>query len=273
MKNIKCPLCLTSKVKIIKNQVFDDKYLDLINKSLNKSLRKLVQCSSCGVIRREPQMEALELKTLYINYRNTNFRGENPDKYFERIINIPNKYSENYSRANWMLNNLGNSLPKKNGKLLDIGCGAGTFMHVFKKIFPTWKVYGVEPTKEFAILAKEKVNAEVFSGSILDFNSNNDKFNLITLNLVLEHILDINKLLLKISSIIKPKGYLYIEVPDSQELVYEPDNYDRFQAQHLWHFSGVTLLKLLHKHHYKVHSIDSILTLRGKRNLVGVFSK
>ncbi|MGV6827964.1 MAG: class I SAM-dependent methyltransferase [Flavobacteriales bacterium] len=127
-----------------------------------------------------------------------------------------------------------NKLKKGKGDLLDIGAGTGDFLLQSKN--QSWNVTGVEPNQKAKELAQKK-GLTLFN-SLADVEQ--QKFDIITLWHVLEHLPDLEKTIFKIESLLKPSGVLIIAVPNYKS--YDASYYKEFWAaydvpRHLWHFS------------------------------------
>lgn len=123
--------------------------------------------------------------------------------------------------------------PKK-GNILDIGAGTGDFLNEAKK--RGWKVHGIEPDAEARKRALEK-------GIKLSVNSHkfrSEKFDVITMWHVLEHVYDLKSQIIELEHLLKKNGLLVIAVPNYKS--YDAQYYKEFWAaydvpRHLWHFS------------------------------------
>jgi SAM-dependent methyltransferase len=271
MKNNNCILCQSNNKTVIAKQAFKDEYLTLIDPKLNEVTRAWVECDDCNLIYHDPQLEECETKDLYLKFRDSSFRGEVADDYFDRIVSIPESESENHIKAEWISGNISDHIEKK-GSVMDIGSGGGVFLHTFLKKNKSWTPYGVEPTPEFANLTKRKLGCSVYTGNyhkdIFD-----TKFDLITCNHVLEHAIDPTEFLSDIFSDLNRGGYLYMEVPDARDFKDLPPEHDRFLAQHLWYFSENVLEKMFRDAGFKVVTIESHNTIRERKNLVSLLLK
>ena len=271
MKHNNCILCGYEDKSIVVKQVFKDEYLALIDPELNKLDRAWVKCNYCGLIYHDPQLEESDTHILYLKFRDSSFRDEISDDYFDRIISIPKYDSENYTKVKWLSDSIDSHITK-GGAILDIGSGGGVFLYTFLQANKHWSPYGVEPTIEFAELTRRKLNCFVHTGNYTK-DIFNTKFDLITCNQVLEHTISPIDFLNNIFSDLNFGGYLYIEVPDASDFEELPPEHDRFLAQHLWYFSVDTLKKIFEKTDFNVIKVESQKTIRGRNNLVALLLK
>lgn len=101
---------------------------------------------------------------------------------------------------------------KENLKVLEIGCGTGGNLVYFSKIFP--KIQGVECCEKAITFAKQKTKIKMQTGKLPDdLPFKKEKFDIIFMFDVLEHIEEENKTLKKIHQILNEQGKLIITVP------------------------------------------------------------
>ena len=93
------------------------------------------------------------------------------------------------------------------------------------------------------------------------------RFDLITINQVLEHIIDPKSFLLDVKRDLAEGGFVYIDVPDVSDFETLPPEHDRFQMQHLWYFSITSIANLCELVGYKVIAIENHITYRRRNNL------
>lgn len=155
-----------------------------------------------------------------------------------------------------------NSFKTEGKELLDIGCGTGDFIFNAKK--KSWHVTGVEPNKKAQELSISKINDDTVIFSNLDdlMLSKKNKFNVITLWHVLEHIPDLHTYINQIQSLLKADGYLIVAVPNYKS--FDAAYYQEFWAaydvpRHLWHFSQKSIALL-----FKTFKMEVIKTLPMK---------
>lgn len=95
-------------------------------------------------------------------------------------------------------------------RLLDLGCGEGSFTLRLADRIGTGKIYGVEIMEKKALLAREK-GIKVFSTDLnkpLPFE--NDFFDVIHSGYVIEHLFDVDVFVSEIFRILKPGGYTVV---------------------------------------------------------------
>lgn len=157
-------------------------------------ITNIVQCIKCKFVYTNP---------LIIE---NNHRGYmNPDEYYTSADNVDPKELFNYT-----MDLIEKYIPEK-GVLLDVGCGKGEFLSLAKE--RRWKVYGIEPSEKFADHAAKKYNMDIKSG-IKNFGFQDSSFDVVTLNMVLEHLDDPKGALSDIKTVLRTNGILFIEVPN-----------------------------------------------------------
>ena len=100
------------------------------------------------------------------------------------------------------------------GKLLDVGCGAGTFIYWAKK--NNWDVYGLDFDKDAINTAKEVFKLKnVYDLDLLSFREkfSDFKFKLVTFFDVFEHIDNHREFLEQINGALISGGYIAISTP------------------------------------------------------------
>jgi len=104
------------------------------------------------------------------------------------------------------------------GNYLDVGCGMGYFPMVMKNM--GMKPYGVEPG-EFDKKLSVEYNLNIFHGTLDDVKYNDNFFDVITMNHVMEHVEKPMELMKELNRILKSEGYLIIGVPVSDSLAFK----------------------------------------------------
>ena len=134
-----------------------------------------------------------------------------------------------------------NSFNTSSKNILDVGAGTGDFLNVCKN--NNWNVFGTEPSLEARNIATKKE---------LDLKENlsefkNQKFDIITLWHVLEHVENLQEYISILQSLLSKNGRLLIAVPNfkSHDANHYKEHWAAFDVpRHLWHFSQSSIPKL-----------------------------
>ena len=160
-----------------------------------------------------------------------------------------------------------NSFNTTNKKLLDIGCGTGDFLTVAQQ--NNWTVKGVEPSEKARTIALEKkVIIKEDLNKIID-----EKFDVITLWHVLEHVENLEEYIKKIKELLSDNGTLIVAVPNFKS--YDAQYYKNYWAafdvpRHLWHFSKTSITKIFSSYDF---SVEKILPMKFDSFYVSMLSE
>jgi 2-polyprenyl-3-methyl-5-hydroxy-6-metoxy-1,4-benzoquinol methylase len=230
--NNKCEICSGVDLEFLYYQNFNNTSGISLMKSYDVCF-----CKNCGFI-----------------FANNIPTQEEFNKYYKEMskweaINIDDMFIDKYSKHFKNMFNYINKFARinKNSKILDIGCSTGGFLNEFKKRGFN-NLLGLDPSEKAIETTKKLYNIDGIICDIFSFETDK-KFDLITMSAVLEHIVDINKLMEKINSLLSDNGYLFIEVPDAtqfQDFIYTP--YQQFSIEHLKFFTPISIRKFLSNH-------------------------
>jgi 2-polyprenyl-3-methyl-5-hydroxy-6-metoxy-1,4-benzoquinol methylase len=149
----------------------------------------------------------------------------------------------------------------QNNTLLDFGCGAAGFLLKAKKI--ARKVVGVEVEKRLQSHFKQ-VGLQVFQDlSELRTHMKDEKYDVITLFSVLEHLADPRTVLGELSPFLKDDGQIIIEVPNANDALLtlfkcEPYSQFTYWSCHLFLFTAETLRDLAVQAGFSVNYVKQI---------------
>jgi SAM-dependent methyltransferase len=103
------------------------------------------------------------------------------------------------------------------GKILDVGCGGGGYLYRLKRW--GWDAYGVEPSETGARHA-QNLGLNVKQGLLEEARFEDNFFDVIRLSHVVEHLPNPKATFREIARVLKPKGLVYLTVPNTRSLVF-----------------------------------------------------
>jgi 2-polyprenyl-3-methyl-5-hydroxy-6-metoxy-1,4-benzoquinol methylase len=233
---------------------------------------RLTKCTHCAFVATNPRPSDEQLPAFYKTQNYISHTGK-ANSLIDRLYLFVRTYS-----LNWKLNLISQN-NKPVGHLLDYGCGTGDFLKVCHD--QNINVAGVEPSDTARRLAAQKISAHL--ANTID-EIPDQKFDVITLWHVLEHVPDLGQLLTKLKERLTEDGTLFIAVPNYQS--YDGKYYKHFWAgydvpRHLWHFTQSSMTLLLSRHSMNITRIIpmkldafyvSMLSEKYKKEKVNVFT-
>lgn len=142
----------------------------------------------------------------------------------------------------------GRHLPKQpKGRLLDVGCGNGDFLEFAGRA--GWQAEGVEPDPKAVETARMR-GLTVHWGGVETLSHEQEAFDGITMNHVIEHVHHPRATLEACYRLLKPNGWLWIETPnlDAQGHARYGENWVGLDIpRHLVVFTYSSLTRLLHE--------------------------
>jgi SAM-dependent methyltransferase len=286
METVRCILCdsAQSALKLTQRD---------INLGLGKDTFTLVQCTGCGLIYQNPRPTKTEIQAYYPHEY---YQLERPrerkgvSRFFKRLSNrlkreIRRQFygypAERRSRLldlvlrvalypeDCRLRLTGREiLPfRGEGKLLDVGCGAGKTMNLLRQ--QGWDTYGVDFGAAAVDFARTSLGLNVRLGDLFGAAYKDNFFDVILFSHSLEHMYDPFETLREAFRILKPGGLLVIAVPNARS--FEASLFGQWWVhwdvpRHLFHFDKTTLCRLLSKAGYRVASIKDGL---GRSSFLG----
>lgn len=232
-----CPIC--------ENTEFSG-FLTCSDHYVTKEVFQLNKCNNCGFVftqdfPSESYIGSYYETSDYISHSNTK----------KGLVNFLYHYARSY-----MLQRKCNLIQEvsevKQGTILDYGCGTGFFLNAIRQT--GWKTIGIEKSPSARVFSKKEFNLEVLAPETLS-NIASASCDVITLWHVLEHIEDLNGMMIELKRILKPSGRLILALPNAGS--YDALHYREYWAaydvpRHLWHFTPRTLFSLAQKHDFQL---------------------
>jgi 2-polyprenyl-3-methyl-5-hydroxy-6-metoxy-1,4-benzoquinol methylase len=228
-----CPVCNSTSIHPL---------LTVKDESVSGEQFVIWQCEQCSLrftqdVPDEASIGSYYKSPDYISHSNTNKGLMN--KLYQRVRHFTLNL-----KANLVIHSTG----LQQGKMLDVGCGIGAFIHVMKE--KGWQVEGVEPDVDARKLAKELYQLTIKEPSSL-FDFPPSSFDAITLWHVLEHVHDLHNYVAQLKLKLKQNGKLLIAVPNYQSLdaeIYRLKWAAYDVPRHLYHFTPKAIQILMEQH-------------------------
>lgn len=149
-------------------------------------------------------------------------------------------------------------VPENITSLLDVGCSSGLFAQSVKRKTGA-TVWGIEPNND-AFLRADKLLDEVFCGFFEDVYTKIDrKFDLITFNDVLEHMVNPWETLKKCLEMLTPNGKILASLP---HVFHFQNIFDNFFAQD-WKYEDAGIMDKTHLRWFTRKSIERMFDESG----------
>ena len=155
--------------------------------------------------------------------------------------------------------NLLSLIPDKSVRILEIGSSTGRLLSLLKES-GCQNVWGLDPSPACAASARELYDVTILTQSVSDLAKSPDKFDLLIMVGVLEHIRDLEGALGTMHQILSPNARIYMDVPDATQFADWPDApFQQFSTEHINFFSGTSLANLMRTRGYEAIFSEKVL--------------
>ncbi|MBU90308.1 hypothetical protein CMO94_02100 [Candidatus Woesearchaeota archaeon] len=210
-----CKLCNSDSISLIATFKKKPKAEIELNIPAGNYYREVYHCKGCDVYFNSFKYD---LDKIYEESYNKSTYNHRLLENYQKIRKLPFEKSDNKHRVKRVAafaSQQGFNFSKS--KVLDIGSGLGVFIAEMQEL--GFNGYCIDPDPLAIRHAVDNVKvAGGHSGTIYDFNTN-IKFEIISFNKVLEHVLNPIALLKKASSFLSENGFIYIELPDGRNAI------------------------------------------------------
>lgn len=227
-----CPVCNSQDRNLLHSDLCDNTFF------CGAGLWKLWTCSECHLAYLDPRPTVDTISDAYKNYythnvglKKSDYTRLSPLRKIRRIFAngfVNWKFGANLEprssfgiiaayllpRMRRTLEVQYRNLPKLGEtklKVLDLGCGDGTFLELAKTC--GWDAVGLEPDERAVENARQN-GTNVILGGIDVYDGEECIFDFITLKHVIEHVHDPVEILLACNRLLKPGGKIWIETPN-----------------------------------------------------------
>jgi len=227
------------------------------------------RCKNCGHWSAEIEMD---LTDFYRGGYVDGTYGKRMKETFLKILALPAEQSDNQARVRRVLEYAEKHLKKKETHtLLDVGSGLAVFPYRMKEA--GWNVTALDPDARAAAHAREVAGVRAIHADFLTWEPEPaERFDLITLNKVLEHVEDPVAMLSRARHWIRPGGMLYVEVPDASAAKDGPER-EEFFIEHLHVFSTHSMQIMSDAANLVTYTIKSLKEKSGKFTIFTIMTR
>jgi SAM-dependent methyltransferase len=226
-----CYICDNSIfVEVLDNKPSMSSDGQIVDIKINKQ-----ECIKCGTVR---SSDTSFLNEFYENHYQLNVANSDPYYIFQT-----EKMSKSEMHLEWLIKLLDIELKNINS-IIEIGCGSGNLLSLFK----IKNKYGVEPSKEASNFASKIANVRNISYEEIN---DDEKYDLILSSCVIEHTLDPNDFLKKNYKIANDNSIIIVGLPIQNE-----KSFDVYFLDHLHHFTITQFFYLCEKNGFIVEKYE-----------------
>lgn len=225
-----CPLC--------QSDGYQDDCVHALDHLVSKKTFSVTSCRACGLLYTNPRPTENTLPAYYGSDQYISHAGS-AVKISDRVYMLVRNIMRNRKIR------LLSAYTPAGGRVLDIGCGTGSFLYGAGKA--GFEVAGVEPGNTASAICTAK-GLEVYGDLESILHTPYKAFNTLSMWHVLEHVSHLRQHLDNCRKLLLPEGYLLIAVPMYKSWdarFYKADWAAWDLPRHLLHFSEETLLKAL----------------------------
>ena len=253
-----CPICGNLKFYLL----HDGQYVLPEAHPLTSTIR-VVACSDCGLC-----------------YNDTSSSQQDYDRYYAemskysdaRVSTGSGASAEDRQRLQRTADQIERFSGEPKDRILDIGCGGGALLDCLAAR-GYGSLHGMDPSPACAAMVSERGHCGV-TGTLTNCDLTPASFDGVLLCHVLEHVLDLRAALDAVANLLKPEGWIYVEVPDAiryEECLVAP--FQDFNLEHINHFSSQSLTHLLAMKGWQAAEVGSkSLALAGGKQYPAVWA-
>jgi 2-polyprenyl-3-methyl-5-hydroxy-6-metoxy-1,4-benzoquinol methylase len=244
LESVPCNLCGGDDFQVLYDQPPRDQDPDDLGDFVASTDRydsygRIVRCNRCRLVYTNPRPRA---DTISAGYR----RAVDPDYAREDSSRSINAHLSLHTLKRFA----------HSGRLLDVGCSTGYFLNAARLDFET---QGIELSEWAAKYARERLRLDVVTAGLEDAPWPSEHFDVVALSDVIEHFTDPRAALVRIRSLLRPGGLLYLVTPDIDSLSARlmRGRWWGLRPAHVYYFSPRTLGALLRETGFEVELVKS----------------
>jgi len=251
-----CAVCKKDNMRLLYSQKFSSYSEGGLLKSYD-----VVTCQSCGFCFAD---DIPDQKVFDVYYRKmSKYEAEDRDSK-------PTEYE--LTKFNIIANTIESKLQDKKTHILEIGCANGHLLSLLKKRGFT-NVMGADPSPACTKSAYQLYGIKVLTNTLSDIKVAKHSIDFLILAGVLEHIRDLDSVMIKLKEMLSSDGGIYIAVPDASRYAYGEDApFQEFSTEHINFFGPISLTNLMHKYGFSQTHLEQIFVEPSDNTKVPIIS-
>lgn len=219
----------------------------------------IVLCEKCGLIRANPRLT----KNSYADFYHYEYRSLYGDEDENKEVIFDLKVRDGFKVYKYISSSITIS---KNAVVFDVGCDAGAKLVAFRQ--NGCQVAGTDYGETNIIFGRNKTGFDLRVGGVEQLRAFGKKADLIVLDHVFEHMLDLESELQEIKGLLNDGGYVYVAVPGTFwwiEKICDGNIMGVLQNAHVWQFSLESLTYVM--------EVSGFKRVSGDEKIVSIFQK
>jgi len=201
---------------------------------------RVVRCKNCGLDFLSPRITEKDIMSFYQgeDYYAPSHAGQGYDDY----LDLRDAWVKTFSRR---LESI--SVYKKEGRVLDIGCGPGFFLESAREMGYT-DLWGIDPSAYIVSVSGEKFGDKILQGTIESEALSPESFDLLTAFDVFEHIYRPVAFVNRAHELLRDEGIFAFTTPNPKSLmarVFGKEWVSFKMPEHVFYWSPETIRKVL----------------------------
>lgn len=221
----------------------------------------IVACQSCGFCFADniPDQKAFDVYYREMSKYEAENRNPNPTQY-------------ELAKFELIAATIESNIKNKKTRILEIGCANGNLLSLLKK-HGYINILGVDPSPACAELAHRLYGIQVLTNTLSEIKVDKNSIGFLILSGVLEHIGDLNSVMIKLNNMLSDEGGIYVAVPDASLYAHGADApFQEFSPEHINFFGPISLSNLMHKYGFSQMYLKQILVETSYHTKVPIIS-
>ena len=198
----------------------------------------VVQCRDCGLVYTNPRISPEKIKDYYP--KDHEYHEARSISFFENL------YYSFFRKIPGI----------KNGKILDVGCGNGSYLNFLKK--RGWDCYGTELNDSMVHYMITNLGLNITKGELCNVSFPDEYFDAVTFWGSLEHMSDALSVLKTARRLLKTNGKIIVwtqNIASLEAKIFKNYWHHLEVPTHYYQFSPATLVKLLKRAGFKITKV------------------